>query len=405
MKKKIINILFVLSCICMMSSCVPAQEEKIPEEIESFGTTVESDESMIADETIDPEPEAAELEVHYIDVGQGDATLIKADGHYMLIDTGDSGKGTMVQQYLMKQGVDKLDYLILTHTDADHIGGADVIITKFTIDNLFIGDFEKDNKAYEELKSAIAYRHMDYLLPEAGAEYQLGNAKFTVIVPNGTYDDPNNGSIALKLRNGDNSFLFSGDCEESAEEDILANGLDIDVDVYKAAHHGSNTSSTLPFLDAMSPDYCVISCETQNAYGYPHRETLERMRSAGMKIFRTDEQGSVVAYSDGKEITWNCLPSENWEPGAIAVTPEITQSSQDVGSKDSTEADSDTVHTGDYAVNGNNGKIHIVGKCSATGDGKHAMKKPHYFETYEDAEAYSARIAPGEDKRKCGNCW
>ena len=256
-----------------------------------------------------------EMEVHFIDVGQGDATLVKTDGHYMLIDAGDNTKGTVIWAYLKKQGVDKLDYLILTHTDSDHIGGADVIINKFDIDNVFIGDYKKDNKTYEELMMALRYKNMTYSTPAVGNSYTMGNASFTIIAPNKTYDDPNNNSIALVLKNGENTFLFTGDCEEPAERDILVNGIDIECDVYKAGHHGSSTSSNRDFLDVISPEYSVISCAANNEYGHPHSDVLNNLREMNTKVYRTDEQGSIVAYSDGINITWNCPPSETWKAG------------------------------------------------------------------------------------------
>ena len=258
---------------------------------------------------------ASDVEVHFIDVGQGDATLVKADDKYMLIDAGDNSKGTAVQSYLKKQGVKKLDYLILTHTDADHIGGADVVITKFDVDTLFIGDYKKDNKTYEEVMDAIEYKRLKYSTPLVGNEYKLGNAIFTIVAPNTTYDDPNNSSIALLLKNGENTFLFTGDCEEEAETDILANGIDIDCDVYKVGHHGSRTASGKDFLKAISPEYGIISCAEENSYGHPHAEVLNNLRNMSVKIFRTDEQGSVVAYSNGTEITWNSEPSDTWKAG------------------------------------------------------------------------------------------
>lgn len=258
---------------------------------------------------------ASGLEVHFIDVGQGDATLIKADGHAMLIDAGENDKGTAVQLYLKKQGVEQLDYLVLTHTDSDHIGGADVIISKFDIGQIFMSDFKKDNKTYRELMESMQYKHMTYTTPEVGAEFALGNATFTIIAPNGDYDDPNNSSIALILDYGENSFLFSGDCEEEAEQDILDNGMNLDVDVYQVGHHGSRSSSSEDFLDAMSPEYAVISCAEKNSYGHPHARTLNNLRARKIKVFRTDEQGSIIAFSDGKEIMWNCSPSDSWQSG------------------------------------------------------------------------------------------
>lgn len=265
-----------------------------------------------ADKTGPSKPQSkTDLEVHFIDVGQGDATLIKAGEHSMLIDAGDFRAGTAVQLYLKKQGVDKLDYLVLTHTDADHIGGADVIITKFDIDTIFLGDYQKDTKAYRELMDALEYRNQSYSVPAVGTTWQLGDAAFTIVAPNQTYENPNDSSLALLLQNGAHTFLFTGDCEEAAERDILANGLSVDCDVYQVGHHGSYTSSTKEFLNAITPEYAVISCAKENPYGYPHASVLKRLRSIGTTVLRTDEQGSIVAYSDGNTLTWSCEPEDS----------------------------------------------------------------------------------------------
>ncbi|MDE5597380.1 MAG: MBL fold metallo-hydrolase, partial [Lachnospiraceae bacterium] len=148
--------------------------------------------------------------------------------------------------------------------------------------------------------------------------YSLGNAQFTILAPNGVYETPNNASIALLLQNGDNQFLFSGDAEEEAESDILVNGFPVSADVYQVGHHGSRTSSSKAFLNAVNPTWAVISCAEGNSYGHPHAKTLNTLRCMGIKVFRTDEQGNIVAQSDGKEITWNCAPSETWKVGEPA---------------------------------------------------------------------------------------
>lgn len=255
------------------------------------------------------------MEVHFLDVGQGDATLILNDGHAMLIDAGDNSKGTAIQLYLIKCGVETLDYLILTHTDADHIGGADVILTKFEVDTVFMGDFPKENATYRDVLQALSYRGLTFSTPEVGSVYSLGDASFTIVAPNDVYDDPNNTSIGLLLCKGETTFLFTGDAEKRAEEDMLANGLSLQADVYQVGHHGSSTSSSRDFLEAVAPTYAVISCAEGNSYGHPHAETLNTLRTMGVFIFRTDEQGSIVAVSDGSKITFNCAPSESWQAG------------------------------------------------------------------------------------------
>lgn len=259
--------------------------------------------------------EAAKMEVHFIDVGQGDATLIMCDGHSMLIDAGDYSKGTAIQNYLQKQQVKRLDYLILTHPDSDHIGGAPVIITKFAIDKVFVSDYEKDNKTYQKLIQALDNKRLKYTTPEVGTQYSLGTAKITILAPNDTYDDPNNASIALMLQNGTNRFLFTGDAEETAEQDMLAAGFDLSADVYKAGHHGSRTSTSQEFFEEVSPSCAVISCGEDNSYGHPHAETLNTFRTNGVKVYRTDEDGTIIATSDGKEITFNVPASETWKAG------------------------------------------------------------------------------------------
>lgn len=256
-----------------------------------------------------------EMEVHFIDVGQGDATLIMCDGHSMLIDAGDYSKGTAIQNYLQKQNVKKLDYLILTHPDSDHIGGAPVIITKFEIDKVFVSNYEKDNKTYQKLIQALDNKRLKYTTPEVGTKYTLGTAEFTILAPNGTYDDPNDASIALMLQNGENKFLFTGDAEENAEQDILATGIDLSADVYKAGHHGSRTSTSQEFFEAVSPSCAVISCGEDNSYGHPHAETLNTFRMNGVKVYRTDEDGTIIAVSDGTKITFNVPASETWKSG------------------------------------------------------------------------------------------
>ncbi len=232
-----------------------------------------------------------EMEVHFIDVGQGDSTLIICGGHSMLIDAGDDSQGTAIQNYLQKQKVEKLDYLVLTHPDSDHIGGAPVIITKFDIGKVFMSNYEKDNKTYQKLIQALDNKYLKYTTPKAGSQYTLGTAKITMLAPNrNDYDNPNDSSVALLVKNNDNKFLFTGDAGEAAENDILSNDIDISADVYKVGHHGSKYSTSQDFFKAVNPAYAVISCGENNSYGHPHAETLNTLRANGVKVYRTDEE-------------------------------------------------------------------------------------------------------------------
>ncbi len=255
-------------------------------------------------------PVSGSMEVHFMDVGQGDATLIVCEGEAMLIDAGDDSKGTAVQYYLTQHGVDSLKYLVLTHPDADHIGGADVIVTKFDIGTVFESYYKKPDyhKTSDELAKALSYRYMNPVIPTAGSSYNLGGAAFTFVGPIGYSEEPNNASLALVLQYGSIRFLFTGDAEFEEESAILNSGYDIKADVYKAGHHGSRTSSNDFFLRAVMPDYAVISCGI-NDYGHPHNEALQRLYNVGAEIFRTDQSGNIIASTDGSTITWNTFQS------------------------------------------------------------------------------------------------
>lgn len=357
-------------------------------------------------EAADPDGYSQEpLEVHYIDVGQGSATLLKSGRHAMLIDTGDSDQGTKIQLYLTKQGVENLDYLVLTHPDADHIGGAPVIITKFGIGQLFLSNYEKDNKTTQKVRDAMQYKGLTASDYQVGDTFALGNASFTILGPAKEYADSNNASIALMVQNGNNRFLFTGDCEAEAEADLIASGADLSADVYLAGHHGSDTASSQAFMDAVSPTYAVISCGEGNSYGHPHAEVLNRFRSMGIQVFRTDEQGSIVAESDGTQITWNCAPSETWQTGertknaqnavtdqAYAQEPEMQQPTDENGAA-TQQSDAvtlpaqeqrpvvvDETPAGNYIGNRNNGKLHKA-SCSYLPDPQNQVP----FTTREEA--------------------
>lgn len=257
--------------------------------------------------------EFAEMQVHFIDVGQGDCTLITSGGEAMLIDAGNNDKGTLVQSYLQKQGISTLDIVICTHGDSDHSGGMDVILYKFDCKTVIMPDTSKvmnDTATFRDVLSSMKAKNYKNTVPVVGDVYKLGSATVTIIAPN-SYEygeHRNNYSVGVLVQNGENRFLFTGDAEEDAEVDILRSNSNISADVYKVAHHGSRTSTTKKFLDAINPTYAVISCGEDNPYGHPHAEVMNRLRKSRIKVFRTDEQGTIIATSDGRNITWNCNP-------------------------------------------------------------------------------------------------
>ena len=346
--KKYLSILLFL-CMCLTSCTATNQATSTSEKSQSdttSGEAVQSGQEEKAAKAPDTSKPEGTLEVHYIDVGQGDATLIKCGSHAMLIDGGNNNKGTTVQLYLKKQGVESLDYVIGTHPDADHIGGLDVIVYKYNCDTVIMPDYEKDTKTYQELVDVIHDKNMKITYPVVGEQYALGEAKFTIIAPNSNSygGNANDYSVAILLEYGKNRFLFTGDAEETSEAEMLTNGIDISADVYKVAHHGSRSASTQEFLNAVHPKYAVISCGEGNSYGHPHAEVLNRLRSMGVEVFRTDEQGSIIASSDGENINWNCSATDSWQSG------EQTESDRE-------NADNVTEQT-TYVLNTNTKKFH-----------------------------------------------
>lgn len=362
--KKYLSILLIL-CMCLTACTATNQATSTSEKSQSdttSGEAVQSGQEEKAAKAPDTSKPEGTLEVHYIDVGQGDATLIKCGSHAMLIDGGNNNKGTTVQLYLKKQGVESLDYVIGTHPDADHIGGLDVIVYKYNCDTVIMPDYEKDTKTYQELVDVIHDKNMKITYPVVGEQYALGEAKFTIIAPNSNSygGNANDYSVAILLEYGKNRFLFTGDAEEASETEMLSNGIELSADVYKVAHHGSRSASTQEFLNAVRPKYAVISCGEGNSYGHPHAEVLNRLRSMGVEVFRTDEQGSIIASSDGENITWNCSATDSWQSGEQTESDRENSEDENPGDENSGNAISDAVTSEQttYVLNTNTKKFH-----------------------------------------------
>lgn len=362
--KKYLSILLIL-CMCLTACTTTNQATSTSEKSQSdttSGEAVQSGQEEKAAKAPDTSKPEGTLEVHYIDVGQGDATLIKCGSHAMLIDGGNNNKGTTVQLYLKKQGVESLDYVIGTHPDADHIGGLDVIVYKYNCEKVIMPDYEKDTRTYQELVDVIHDKNMKITYPVVGEQYALGEAKFTIIAPNSNSygGNANDYSVAILLEYGKNRFLFTGDAEEASETEMLSNGIELSADVYKVAHHGSRSASTQEFLNAVRPKYAVISCGEGNSYGHPHAEVLNRLRSMGVEVFRTDEQGSIIASSDGENITWNCSATDSWQSGEQTESDRENAEDENPGDENSGNAISDAVTSEQttYVLNTNTKKFH-----------------------------------------------
>jgi len=244
------------------------------------------------------------IEVHMIDVGQGDSILIETNDYNMLIDAGENNKGATVLDYLEIHNIKKLDYIIGTHPHSDHIGGLDTVIRSIPVGKVIMPNVTHTTKTFEDVLDALEEKKLTITKAVVGDQYSLGLASFQIISPNSeSYEELNNYSVGIKLNFADNSFLFTGDAEKLSEEEMRKNGIDLSCDVMKLGHHGSTTSNSSDFLDAANPTIAVISVGTDNEYGHPHEEILQAMKDRNIEVFRTDQQGTIVFTSDGKTIS------------------------------------------------------------------------------------------------------
>lgn len=247
------------------------------------------------------------FEVHYIDVGQGDCSLIICDGYTMLIDAGENGHETKVLDYLRLNNVEKLDYIIASHQHTDHIGGLPEVLDEIGTDNIIMPRLTKEqtptNSTYKAFLTSVQNSGAKVIASEVGASYNLGSATFEILGPvSNDVEDINSMSVIVKLTYGENTFLFTGDAEKDEEREVIATGADLDCDVLKVGHHGSGTSSCTDWLDAVTPEICVIQVGADNDYGHPHENIVERLMKYADEIYRNDLCGDIVITSDGNTL-------------------------------------------------------------------------------------------------------
>lgn len=249
--------------------------------------------------------------VHFIDVGQGDCTLICAGNETILIDAGENNKGDEVLLYLSRLGITKLDYVIGTHAHSDHIGGLDTVINSIEVENIILSDLPEKmvptTKTYTDLLEAIVNRNVNLIVAEPKDSYNIGGGVLTLLSPvDDDYKDLNDFSVVSRFDFGNKSILVTGDAEEKAEKDILQSGAYLNADILKVGHHGSDTSSSKAFLEAVSPEVAVVCVGEGNKYGHPMAETFTKLNALGAKTYRTDLNSSVIVTIDGEKITVTC---------------------------------------------------------------------------------------------------
>ncbi len=246
-----------------------------------------------------------DMSVHFIDVGKADSIYIKCLDKNILIDAGEKNTYDLVNEYLRKQNVKKLDLVIATHPHSDHIGGMSKVIDEFEISKLIMPEIDEaiipTSTSYEKFLNALQSKNILVEKPVPGSEFQLGEMSIQTLAPNRQYDNVNNNSVVVKVIFRNRSFLFTGDAEKESEEDMLGQNIDLKSDILKVGHHGSKTSTSDTFLNRVNPEYAVISVG-EDKFKLPKKATIDKLKRKNIKIYRTDIDGTVIFSTDGNKI-------------------------------------------------------------------------------------------------------
>lgn len=242
------------------------------------------------------------LRVAVLDVGQSDAVLLSQGEHHLLIDCGTALARNDLLGELSYLGVDGLDYLLLTHLHEDHIGNARVLLERYPVGALLTSAAESEDAVAKITYGAAAETDCPHTVLRKGDSFSLGDASCEVLFAADDADDePNNGSVVLRVQYGETVLLFTGDAEAALEETLLYYYPDgrLDCDFLKVGHHGSDTATTDRFLAATTPHFAAISCGKENEYGFPHKRVLQSLAKYGAVVARTDISGTLIYESDG----------------------------------------------------------------------------------------------------------
>ena len=326
-----------------------------------------------------PPAEGGGFSVTFIDVGQALSVLVGCDGQYMLYDGGNVEDGSLVVSYLQSRGVDRLEYVFCSHAHEDHVGGLAAVMAAVPAGQVYAPVTENDTQCFEDFVKYTQQQGLAIVVPAAGSVWQLGSAVIRMLGPVASYDVTNDTSLVLRIDYGETSFLLTGDMEQDAEDDLVASGAPLDVDVLQVGHHGSETSTGYVFLNAVLPEIGVISVGEGNSYGHPHEAALSRLRDAGVDVWRTDLSGTITITSDGADYA---VASERYVPPEQQNPTTSDGSGQQSSSQQTIQA---------YIGNVNSKKFHLP-SCPNLPDAANQT----LFSSYE--EAVQAGYTP------CGNC-
>lgn len=251
---------------------------------------------------------SSNLKIYFVDVGQADCILINDNNEYSLIDAGNNEDGEKLVKYFKDLGITKFKYVFGTHAHEDHIGGMDNIIKNFQIEHFYMPDAITTTRTFEEVLDVLEEKSIAFETPKEDENLTFSDTDFKVLHVGKDKKDLNDTSIVLKLTYKNTSYLFMGDATSSVEKDIL--DKDIKSDVLKVGHHGSQYSSTISFLKKVSPKYAIIEVGKNNSYNHPKEVTLKKLEDLGTKIYRTDEDGTIILTSDGENMSFETVKTD-----------------------------------------------------------------------------------------------
>ena len=339
-----------------------------------------------------------DMAVHFIDVGQGLAILVQSGGENLLYDGGNRSHADEVVQYLKSQQVETINYMISSHYDEDHLGGLVKCLDTFEVEHVLGSDYVHTSDLFNTFMNTATAHAIIVEYPSVGDTYEFGTGSFTVMAPDGISQNSNDNSVVIRLVNGNNSFMFMGDAEETSEQDMISTGMNLDCDVLSLGHHGSASSTSWDLLEATSPSWAVISCGLNNTYGHPAAETMGKLSDMDIPVFRTDDQGTVIALSDGNTISWTQEPCNDYTSGSEKQSTDSSadqseQYTNDAAATESYAAETDTSDTQGRMVwiSATGSKYHSIPDCGNMNPNKATQ------------ETESQALSQGYEA--CKKCW
>ncbi len=287
-------LIICVTCLSLLLMLITFSDSRYIPTWTDIGRAVFGDEAKASDEDT----------VRFIDVGQGDSILISSNGYNALIDFGDkSDFGSDLLDALRSYKIERLDCIIVSHYDMDHVGGAPKILKALDVEYALLPELsDKESNDFDDFQYALENSGAEVSIARVGTLVNIGDFDITVLGHYSDESDSNNRSVVLMAECGGKKFLLTGDAGANIENKLMEEGINLDCDVYKAAHHGSRNSNTLDFIKAASPEYGVISCSSSNQYGHPHEEVLVNLETVGAKLYRTDRSGDITFKIENGEI-------------------------------------------------------------------------------------------------------